>query len=197
LRPERQSAGHNPDPTRLNESMAETGNPARKRSLVLFLSALAIASASLSAILVVVDQRVAGFVAALGSGSALLLAGAKADDTQDARLRFADSLAERTVDAVILGTLAWVAFPEAPGVAAAALVALVASYLASYLRARAVGLGFVVEDALLVRPLRMTFVALGLLDHNAAQIALWAATAVSLQTIIVRAVSVARQKEPR
>jgi hypothetical protein len=177
--------------------MAETGNPARKRSLVLFLSALATAAAVLSAVLVVVDQRVAGFVAALGSGSALLLAGAKTDETQDARLRFADSLAERTVDAVILGTLAWVAFPEAPGVAAAALVALVASYLASYLRARAVGLGFVVEDALLMRPLRMTFVALGLLDHPAAQIALWAATAVSLQMIIVRAVAVGRQKEPR
>lgn len=177
--------------------MAETGNPARKRSLVLFLSALATAAAVLSAVLVVVDLRVAGFIAALVSGSILQLAGVKAAETPDARLRFADSLAERTVDAVILGTLAWVAFPEEPGAAAAALVALVASYLASYLRARAVGLGFVVEETPLVRPLRMTFVALGLLDDPAAQIALWVATAVSLQTIIVRAVAVARQKEPR
>jgi hypothetical protein len=157
--------------------------------------AIALAAAVVAAILVVEDEQVSGFLAALGAGSTLFLAGAKVSDTADARLRFADSVAERMVDAVILGTLAWVAFPEEPEVAAAALAALVTSYLASYLRARAIGLGFRVEETLLQRPARLIFVALGILEQALG--ALWVATAISLQAIIVRAVAVARQKESR
>jgi hypothetical protein len=175
--------------------VAQTGSPARQRGLVLSLLAIAVAVAVVAAVLVVWDERSAGFLAAIGAGSALFLAGAKAAETSDARLRFADSVAERIVDAVILGTLAWVAFPEEPEVATAALAALVTSYLASYLRARAAGLGFRVEETLLQRPARLIFVALGILDRALG--ALWVATAISLQAIIVRAVAVARQKESR
>ncbi|HZA26871.1 MAG TPA: hypothetical protein VE915_04370 [Actinomycetota bacterium] len=176
--------------------MAQTGSPARQRGLVLSLTTFAVAAAVIAAVLVVLNERFVGFLAALGAGSALFLAGAKAAEAADARLRFSDSLAERLVDAVILGTVAWVAFPERAAVAAAALAALVVSYLASYLRARAVGLGFRVEETLLTRPARMTFVALGVLDAPALG-ALWIATAISLQAVIVRAVAVARQKESR
>jgi hypothetical protein len=176
--------------------MAQTGSPARQRGRILTISALAVLAAVVSAVLIAVDERIGGFVGALVSGSALLLSGVKVAETGDARLRFADSLAERAVDAVILGTVAWVAFPEKPSVAAAALAALVISYLASYLRARAVGLGFRVEETLLLRPARMAFVALGILEASALG-ALWVATVISLQAIIVRAAAVARQKEGR
>lgn len=176
--------------------MAQTGSPARQRGRILTISSLALAAAIASAVLVVVDQRLAGFVAALGSGVGLLLSGVKVAGSGDAKLRFADSLAERAVDAVILGTVAWVAFPENTGVAAAALAALVTSYLASYLRARAVGLGFRVGEPPLLRPARMALVALGIVEATALG-ALWVATAISLQAIIVRAAAVARQKESR
>lgn len=176
--------------------MAQTGSPARQRGRILTISSLTLAAAIASAVLVVVDQRLASFVAALGSGVGLLLSGVKVAEAGDARLRFADSLAERLVDAVILGTVAWVAFPENTGVAVAALAALVSSYLASYLRARAVGLGFRVEEPLLLRPVRMAFVALGMIEA-AALGALWVATAISFQAIIIRATAVARQKESR
>jgi hypothetical protein len=176
--------------------MSRTGNPTRRSRLVLLLSALAVAAATVSAVLVVLDERLAGFLVALGSGSALLLSGAKISESREGRDRFVDSLAERVVDAVILATLAWVAFPERAAVAAAALTALVASYLASYIRARAVGLGFRVEETLLQRGLRMIFVALGILEAPALG-ALWLASAISLQVLIVRAVAVRRQTEAR
>lgn len=188
--------GQSPRAIRLSDSMAQTGSPARRRGLVLTLLAIALAAAVAAAVLVVENERFAGFLAALGAGSALLLAGAKVSETADPKMRFADSLAERAVDVVILGTLAWVAFPDEQEVAAAALAALVASYLASYLRARAMGLGFRVEEPLLQRPARLTFVALGILDEPALG-ALWVATAISVQAVIVRAVAVARQKESR
>jgi hypothetical protein len=175
--------------------MAQTGSPARQRGRVLTVTMLAVAAAVVSGALIVADQRVAGFLAALVSGSALLLSGIKAADAADAGLRFADSMAERAVDAVVLGTLAWVAVPENLAVAAAALIALITSYIASYLKARALGLGFRVEETPMFQPARMAFVALGILGASAP--ALFVATAVSLQAIIVRSAAVARQKEGR
>jgi hypothetical protein len=174
--------------------MAQPGSPARQRGLILALLAIALFASVGAAILVVAEERLAGFLVVLCAGSALLLAGEKTSESSDARLRFADSLVDRTVDAVILGTVVWVAFPEKTEVAAAALAALVAAYLASYLRARAVGLGFRVEETLLQRSARMPFVALSVLEAPALA-ALWVATAISLQAVIVRARTVARQRE--
>lgn len=159
-------------------------------------SALALAAAALCGVLLVGGQRLGGFAAALVAGGALALTGWKAGDTVNPRSRFADALAERGVDAMILGTLAWWALPEERGVAAAALAALIASYLASYVRARAVGLGFHLEEALLLRSARLALVALAVLG-SPTLIPLLAATGVSVQTIVLRAVAVARQKEQR
>lgn len=176
--------------------MAQPGSPARQRGLVLSLLAIALLAAVVAAVLVVANERLAGFLVALGAGGFLLLAAVRVSESSDARLRFADSLADRAVDAVILGTVVWAAFPEKPEVAAAALAALVTSYLASYLRARAIGLGFRVEETLLQRSVRMPFVALSVLEVPALA-ALWVATAISIQAIIVRVRDVARQREPR
>lgn len=174
--------------------MAQPGSPARQRGLIVSLLAIALVASVGAAVLVVAEERLAGFLAALGAGSALLLAGVKTSESSDARLRFADSLVDRTVDAVILGTVVWTAFPERTEVAAAGLAALVAAYLASYVRARAVGLGFGVEETVLQRSVRIPFVALSVLDGPALA-ALWVATAISLQTVIVRARAVSRQRE--
>ncbi len=175
--------------------MAETGSPPRQGTLVVSFSVLALAAAVACGVLLAVDQRLAAFIAALGAGTLLVFVGWKARQTRDPRLRFADSLAERGVEAVILGTLAWTALPEEPGVAAAALAALVTSYLASYLRARALGLRFRVEEALLLRSVRVAFVGLAVLGP-AAQISLLVVAGVSVQAIVLRAATVARQKEP-
>jgi hypothetical protein len=194
LGPERLPAGRK-GPATLDAPMAETGSPPRRGSLVVSFSVLALAAAVAAAVLLGVDQRLAAFIAACGAGSFLILVGWRAREARDPRLRFTDSLAERGVDAVILGTLAWTALPDEPGVAAAALAALVTSYLASYLRARAVGLRFRVEEPLLLRSVRVTFVAVAVLGPPA-QISLLVVMGVSLQAIVLRAAAVARQKEP-
>lgn len=174
--------------------VAQPGSPARQRGLDLSILAIALLAAVVVAVLVAAEERLPGFLVAIGAGSILLLAAVRVSESSDARLRFADSLAERAVDAVILGTVVWVAFPEKPEAAAAALAALVTSYLASYLRARAEGLGFRVEDTILHRSVRMPFVALSVLE-TPALFALWVATAISVQTIIVRGRAIARQRE--
>ena len=156
--------------------------------------AIALLAAVVAAFLVAANERLPGFLVAIGAGGVLLLTALRVSESSDARLRFADSLAQGAVDAVILGTVVWAAFPEKSEVAAAALVALVTSYLASYLRARAMALGFRVEETLLHRSVRMPFVALSILEAPALA-ALWVATAISVQAIIVRVRDVARQRE--
>src|ERR671919_478319 len=71
---------------------------------------------------------------------------------------------------------------------AAALSALVLGYLATYMRAKATGLGFMVEESLIARGIRIGLVVLGLAWRDALGPALWAASAVSLFSVLREAV---------
>ncbi len=152
------------------------------------------ASAGASALILVGRGPLAAVPVAV-AGACLIPAGRWARGSRVLRLIFADSVAERTVDAILLGSVAWAQLPEQPRVAAAALVALVAGYLASYLRARAVGLGFHLQESVVDRSVHLGALALGLATGYL-EVALWAAAAWSLAAVAHRAVEVARQKEP-
>ncbi|MGH2725005.1 MAG: hypothetical protein ACRDI0_12265 [Actinomycetota bacterium] len=142
--------------------------------------------------LALVDMPIAAGASVAATGGALVLSASWSRGSR--RLTFADATMERLLDAAVLGAVAWAALPERPVIAAAALVALAASYLASYLRAKAVGLGFPVEDRPAVRGVRWGIVALGLLIPPALAVALWASAGMSLAHLALEARAIARRE---
>ena len=139
-----------------------------------------------------IPAGIVGLVAVLAS----IVAGAAARRSRDPRLVFSDHAVERVLEASLFGTIAWVAVSEAPWTAAAALAALVSSYLASYLTAKATGLGFEVRERLPYRSVRPLFPVLGLLVAPVLDVALWAAVAISLEPFARHGLAIAKQEEP-
>lgn len=167
----------------------------RPRAVPLLL-AVALASAGAAAALVVAGRFLpAGVLGAVAVGASIL-AGVWARDAGEPRLVFADHAVERLVEAALFGSAAWAAVPEEPWVAAAALSALVASYLASYLTAKATGLGFQVRERLPYRSVRPLLAVAGLLFPRMLGPALWAAAVISLEPVARHGLSVARQRAP-
>jgi hypothetical protein len=157
---------------------------------------VAMTSAVAAASLVIVGRTLAaGLLGAVAVGASIV-AGLWARNAADARLVFADHAVERLVEAALFGSVAWSAVPEEPWVAGAALSALVASYLASYLTAKAAGLGFEIRERLPYRSVRPLLAVAGLLFPRLLAAALWAATAISLESVIRHGLSVTRQREP-
>ncbi|HEX2031540.1 MAG TPA: hypothetical protein VHL78_09085 [Actinomycetota bacterium] len=174
-----------------------SGEPRVRAAAILSLIAAAAVLAALAAALILVGRETPAGVGVAGAGALLILAGIRAREAKSARLAFADASLERAVDAVILGAVAWAEIGARPLVSAAALVALGASYLAAYLRAKSSGLGFPLGDSLIVRSVRWTIVALGLVFPSLLQLALWVSAAVSVQLIVRHASAVARVPEGR
>ena len=173
------------------------GEPRFRAAAILWLIAAAALLAALAAALILVGQEPPAGLAVAGAGALLILAGIRAREAKSARLAFADASLERAVDAVILGAVAWAEIEGRPLVSAAAVIALGASYLAAYLRAKSSGLGFPLGDSLIVRSLRWTIVALGLVFPSLLQLAMWASALVSLQLVVRHATAVARIPEGR
>jgi hypothetical protein len=148
-----------------------------------------------SAALVLADRLAAGGVLAAAAGVASVLSGLRTRRSGEPRLVFADHAVERVMEALLFGAIAWAAIPEAPWTAAASLAALVASYLASYLPAKATGLGFRVTERLPWRSVRLSLVAVGLLISDLLPVTLWVAAAVSLEPVVRHGLAVARQRE--
>ncbi|HWC33085.1 MAG TPA: hypothetical protein VG709_08160 [Actinomycetota bacterium] len=171
------------------------GGAGVRPAAVLAPLALAVASAATASVLVLIGQPLAAAMATAVAAGALIFGGIRAREAPASRLPFADAVAERAVDVAVLGGFAWAALPEDPAAAAAALTALVSSYLASYLRAKATGLGFAVDEPAFVRPLRLVLVVLALFRPENAAVALWAAAAVAAQSIVRGAALVARKRE--
>ena len=136
-----------------------------------------------------------GLLAAVAVGSSIL-AGWWAKRAGFARLIFADHAVERVLEALLFGSIAWVAVPGDPWTAGAALVALVASYLASYFSAKAIGLGFELKERLPYRSARPLLVVVGLLWPAALDVVLWASAVIGLEPVVRHAMTVGRQREP-
>jgi hypothetical protein len=164
-------------------------------SVGLLLLALILLAAGAAAALVLTGRWIAAGVVTAVTAAAATVTGRRAKYTGDGRLTFADSAAERVADAVILGAVAWATVDE-PVVSAGALAALVLGYLAAYVRAKAIGLGFTVQESLIARGIRVGLVVLGLVVVDVLGVALWAASVLSLFSVLRQSVEVARQREP-
>jgi hypothetical protein len=160
------------------------------------LLAASLASAAAAGVLVVSGRSLAAGFAGAAAVGASILAGLWARDAGQPRLVFADHAVERLVEAALFGSIAWAAVPEEPWVGGAALAALVASYLTSYVTAKATGLGFEVRERLPYRSVRPLLAVAGLLVPRGLAVALWVATAISLEPVVRHGWSVARQQEP-
>jgi hypothetical protein len=136
------------------------------------------------------DADAAGW-AALVAGVALVTAGAllrPGDRTARVVLSFAD----RAFDGCLLAPLAWVTRGVDDAVAAGALVALAAGFLASYIRAKGGSLGYGVEEGLVTPGLRYALFAVALLFD--ASWAIWAMAATNVLAAAVRSSQVAKEE---
>jgi hypothetical protein len=112
-------------------------------------------------LLLVGEIAPAGF-AALSAGAALVAGGVllRPDDRLG---RVALSFGDRLFDGCVLGSLAWVSRTEDAWLAAGALLALAAGFLASYIRARGGSLGYGIEEGVITPALRYGLIAAGLI----------------------------------
>jgi hypothetical protein len=137
------------------------------------------------------DAPPAGW-AALAAGSCLVLA-AVLLRPGDRRSRVVLSFTDRAFDGAILGALAWVGRTGEEAVAAAALVALAAGFVASYIRARGGSLGYGIEEGVVTPVVRYGLVSLALI-FDWTPWAIWVVAAVMLLAAGVRASQVAKEE---
>lgn len=160
------------------------------RTFLLLGSVLAAGSAWM-----VVDRqpRPGGWLA--GSAAVLLLLGGhRANHGLGGPVdRMLTELFDRAWDGVVLGSVVWVARADRPVVAAGAIVALCASFLSSYVRARGAALQYSVEESHLTRGLRYALVTAGL-SFGWLGWTVWAVAGLSVLAATVRTSQVAREE---
>ena len=146
-----------------------------------------------ASVLIVEEQPVRGGVLAASSGALLLICGHRANHGLGGPLdRMLTELSDRAWDAFVLAPIVWVSFGARPEVAVGALVALCASYLSSYVRARGAALGYSVEESHVTRGIRYSLISLGLLFGWLPSM-VWVAAALSTIAASVRTGQVARE----
>jgi hypothetical protein len=157
------------------------------------LGASAVAG-GLAAWLILSGHRVLAGVAAL-VGVLLLQAGhAAAARSGRPSEGFAERVVDRVLDACLLAPIAWVLRHGPARPAALALVALGATFLAAYERARGWSLDYRIAETAPYRLLRGLVVALGLLT-GWIEASLWIVAVVSLAAATVRTLDVIRQEK--
>ena len=108
--------------------------------------------------------------------------------------RMLTELLDRGWDAAVLGPIAWVERDVAPHIAVGALVALCASFLSSYVRARGAALGYSIEESHVTRGLRYALVVDRAAGRTASAWAVWAAAIISVLAAVLRTGQVAREE---
>lgn len=113
---------------------------------------------------------------------------------------FLDSTTDRLSDALYFAPIAWlygvspdIPARDEPWVAAVALVALVASFLVSYVKARAEGLGFECKVGIAERAERVIIVILALVFNDLLPAMMVLLAALSVFTVVQRIVHVQKQ----
>ena len=169
------------------------GDQARLGTFFVLL-AVTLAGAGVAAALVLAGQPFwAGAAVAL---TGLALVGARWRASPSPRFLLVEAVAERVVEAALLGAIAWVALPAEPRLGGAAIAALGVSYLRAYLQIRSEGLGFEVTVPAWFRAAPASFLALGLL-MGAVEILVWGLVGFSTSVLILETIQVGRQREPR
>ena len=129
--------------------------------------------------------------AALAGGAALVAGGVLLRPT-DRLGRVLLSFGDRLFDGCVLGALVWVTRAGDPTLAAGALVALAAGFLASYIRARGGSLGYGIEEGIVTPALRYGLISTGLIAGWTW--AVWAVAVLMLLASGVRASQVAKEE---
>ncbi len=119
---------------------------------------------------------------------------AKASGTASPRGAFFDSVADRFVDALLLGGVAWYLASTQPGrVSVLPLAVLGLSMLISYERAKADALGFDARGGLMERAERLLALGFGLLFDSLLVATLWVMLVLTAITAVQRFANVWRQ----
>jgi hypothetical protein len=103
------------------------------------------------------------------------------------------SFVDRVYDGAILAAIAWAYRATDPWIAVGALVALGASFLAAYVRARGSSLGYGVDESSITRGLRYGLISAGLLVDGLGW-ALWSVALVMGLAALVRTSQVAKEE---
>jgi hypothetical protein len=157
-------------------------------------SLIGIGLAAGAGVLIVAREPEAAGALAACSGALLLLGGHRANHGLGGPVdRMLTELFDRAWDACVLAPIVWISFGENPEIAASALVALCASFLSSYVRARGAALNYSTEESHIPRGLRYGLVSLGLVFGWLAW-TVWAAAAVAVLAATVRTGQVAREE---
>jgi hypothetical protein len=170
-----------------------SGAPVHPGAFFLLLALALVGVGAVAALVLAGEDRAAG-AAVAAAGVALVAASTGAGGVP--RFVLLHAVAERLIEAVVLGAIAWVALPGQPRLAGAAVFALGASYLVAYLRVRSEGLGFRVTVPVALRVAPPFLVALGLLGGTV-EVALWAVVLLSGLVVTMALVELGRQREPR
>jgi hypothetical protein len=131
--------------------------------------------------------------ASLAAGLLLVAAGAIVRDTDRPREWLVLSLVDRTFDGVVLGALVWVTRTTEPRVAAGAMVALAAGFLAAYVRARAGSLGYGIEESVITPAVRYLLISVSLIAGWTSW-AVWVVAVLMLAVVALRASQVAKEE---
>ena len=146
-----------------------------------------------ASVLIIEEEPVRAGVLAACSGGLLLLSGHRANHGLGGPVdRMLTELCDRAWDACVLAPIVWVSFDVRPEVAIGALLALCASYLSSYVRARGAALGYSTEESHVTRGIRYLVVSLGLLFAWLPTM-VWVAATLSTIAAAVRTGQVARE----
>jgi hypothetical protein len=162
-----------------------------ERAVVPVLCVAAAAAIAASAWLLLLRRPEPAGAAALAGGVALVAGGAFLRP-RDRLGRVLLSFGDRLFDGCVLGALVWVTRTEDPAVAAGALVALAAGFLASYIRARGGSLGYGVEEGIITPALRYGLISMGLIVGWTWTV--WAVAVLMLLASGVRASQVAKEE---
>jgi hypothetical protein len=136
--------------------------------------------------------RAAGLTVGL-AGVAGIAGGRFAIWNDDGLSRLFDPLLDRVLDGAVLGAIAWAEREARPAEAAGALVALGASYLSSYVRARGASLGYDVQESTVTRGIRYALIAGGL-GFGWRGWTVWAAAALAVLASLIRSIQVAKEE---
>jgi CDP-diacylglycerol--glycerol-3-phosphate 3-phosphatidyltransferase len=172
---------------------ASTTARIRRRGTALAASLVA-ALAAIGAALAILDRRLdLGALLTAVAAAGLMVGGVLAHGGRLLRERTLDSFVDRLFDGAVLGSIVWIERAERPEAAAAALVALAASFLGSYMRARGNSLDYRVEESMVTRGIRYGLIvlalALGLPDWL-----LWVLGVFAILAAFVRASQVAKEE---
>jgi hypothetical protein len=166
---------------------------ARGRVAFVLVAIVAAGAAGIATWQMLAGRPVGAGLGALVAGAILLAADPMMLGPQAMLERTVASFVDRAYDGAILAAIAWAYRATDPWIAVGALVALGASFLAAYVRARGASLGYGVDESSITRGLRYGLISAGLLVDGLGW-ALWTVASVMGLAALVRTSQVVKEE---